>query len=140
MPKTTKSKAKRKTKASSPKRKAKPIEPVTPQYVPKNASVVMALHDVIKVVKMIESHDKLTEFTRTIKNKWAEVRIPAQTVNLVKDFVVTKGLHTNAVGKQIVNARKKTLENTMFRTASATAAAADDGDPNQCVMGRVERG
>ncbi|MCK1412371.1 MULTISPECIES: hypothetical protein [unclassified Bradyrhizobium] len=139
MSKTTKSEAK-KTRASSPKRKAKPVEPVTPQYVPENASVVMALHDVIKVFKMIASHDKLTAFTRIVKNRGAEVRIPAQTVNLVKDFVATKGLHTNAVGKQIVNARKKRLANTIFRSASVTAAATEDGDPNQCVMGRVERG
>src|SRR5882757_5426978 len=104
MKKTTRARA----KASGGKQRApNPVENIIPTPLPPNASFVMGLHDVIKVIKMIERHDQLPSFTRKMKNGEAEVRISAHTVNLVKDFVAEKRLHKNAIGKHIVNARHK---------------------------------
>jgi hypothetical protein len=140
--KRTKSKAKSKAKTSSRKRNAGAVEKVIPNHLQQGATFVMGLHDVIKVVKMIEQHDLLTKFTREMKKEQAEVRIPAHTVNLVKDFVAENGLHKNAIGKHIVNARQKNpLEDVMIGTANVVAtdtAAAEEGDPNRCNFGHVE--
>ncbi|MET4485220.1 hypothetical protein [Bradyrhizobium sp. LA7.1] len=145
MKKPTRARAKGRAKASGRKQKARnPVERVIPTRLPPNASFVMGLHDVIKVVKMIEQHDQLASFTRKMKNEKAEVRISAHTVNLVKDFVAEKRLHRNAIGKHIVNARHKgPPADTEIRTSIAVATGAvaskgRDDDPNQCIMGRVE--
>lgn len=147
MKKTTRTRTKGRTKAIGRKRKAlNPVENVIPTHLPPNTSFVMGLHDVIKVVKMIEQHDQLASFTRKMKNEKAEVRISARTVNLVKDFVAEKRLHKNAIGKHIVNASQQgPLEDTGIRTAiavatGAAAAKGRDDDPNQCNFGHVEGG
>jgi hypothetical protein len=144
MKKPTKTRAKGRAKASGRKQKAlSPVEKVIPSHLPPNASFVMGLHDVIKVVKMIEQNDQLASFTRKMKNEKAEVRISAHTVNLVKDFVAEKRLHKNAIGKHIVNARDKgppadTETRTSISVATgAVASKGTDDDPNQCIMGRV---
>ncbi|MGM4871384.1 hypothetical protein AB7645_09165 [Bradyrhizobium sp. 956_D2_N1_5] len=147
MKKPTKAKAKARAKASGRKQKApSQAEKIIPTHLPPTASFVMGLHDVIKVVKMIEKHDQLASFARKMKSEKAEVRIPADTVNLVKDFVAEKKLHKNAIGKHIINARdKRPTADTEIRTSiavatGAVAARGPDGDPNRCNMGQVEGG
>jgi hypothetical protein len=134
--------AKRKAKAAPRKRaSAKPVEKVTPNRLAKGASIRMSLHDVIKVVKMIEKNDHLNKFTSKLRREQALVSVPADTVNLVKDFVAENGMHKSSMGKHIVFGRRQVAATTNVNViAKATTFAADDGDPGQCHFGRAERG
>lgn len=100
---------------------------VTPTYLKKGASYRMGLHDVIRAVKMIDKHKHLAKLVNASKKKGASVRLDADTVNLVKDFVVKHKMHADPVGKHIVNAAP--------RAAKATAAAA--GNPAECNFGKA---
>lgn len=139
MKKPIRTKAKGKAKASGLKQKApKPVEKVIPTRLPKGASFVMWLHDVIRVVKMLEQNGQLASFARKMKKENAEVTISAHTVNLVKDFVAEKRLHKNAVGKHIINARHKGQRtDTEISTSIEVAKGFDLGDPHRCNFGRV---
>ncbi len=146
-----KTKAKGKAKAANRKPvRPKPVEKVTPTYLAKGASIRMGLHDVIKAVKMIEKHGHLAKFTSKLRREQAQVSLPADTVNLVKNFVVENGMHKNSMGKHIVNGRRRAAgeptpppPRTIPADATEIASAsftADDGDPNKCQFGRAERG
>jgi hypothetical protein len=138
MKRSTKSKAKAKAKAGNRKlAKPKPLEKVTPTYLAKGASIRIGLYDVIKAVKMIEKHDHLAKFTRKLRREEAQVTFPADTVNLVKDFVVENGMHKSSMGKHIVNSRGRAATNA--NESASPSFAADDGDPNKCQFGRAER-
>ena len=125
----------------------KAVEKVTPTYLAEGASIRMGLHDVIKAVKMIAKHGHLAKFTSKIKREQAQVSIPADTVNLVKDFVAENGVHKNSIGKHIVNGRGRAAGEPKPRTTRAGASkittasfSADDGDPNKCHFGSAEHG
>lgn len=142
-----KTKAKGKAKAADRKRvKPGPVEKVTPVHLAQGASIRMGLHDVIKAVKMIEKHGQLAKFMSKLKREQAEVRLPADTVNLVKDFVAENGMHKNSMGKHIVSGRGRAAGEPPPGTRAADASrpesalAGDDGDPNKCQFGTVERG
>jgi hypothetical protein len=94
----------------------------------------MNLHDVIRVVQMIETKGYLGKFTRRLKREAAEVTVPAATVNLVKDFVVESGLHTSAMGKHIAYGRGHTepAGGTM-----ASRSIGGDDDQGRCHFGRA---
>lgn len=140
--------AKTKAKAASRKSmKPKPIERVTPIYLENGFSIRMGLHDVVKAVKMIEKHGHLAKFTSKLKRQQVQVSLPADTVNLVKDFVAENGMHKNSLGKHIVGGRGRAAAAPPPRTTPADATeiaiaspTADDGDPNKCNFGRAERG
>jgi len=139
MKKPAKRNAKRKAKAVKRKRtSAKPVEKVTPIYLAEGASIRMSLYDVIKAAKMIEKHDLLRKFTNKLKRKQAQVSVPADTVNLVKDFVADNGLHKSSMGKHIVHGRRGAA--VAATEMAEVAFSVDDGDPNKCHFGNVERG
>jgi hypothetical protein len=139
MKKPAKKKAKRKAKAVKRNRtSAKPVEKVTPTYLANGASIRMSLYDVIKAVKMIEKHGHLTKFTSKLKREQAQVSVPADTVNLVKDFVADNGLHKSSMGQHIVHGRRRAAVAATEITRAAFSA--DDGDPNKCHFGNAERG
>ena len=139
MKKPAKTKAKRKAKGVKRKRaSAKPVEKVTPTYLAKGASIRMSLHDVIKAAKMIEKHGHLKKFTSKLKREQAQVSVPADTVNLVKDFVADNGLHKNLMGKHIVHGRGRAA--AAAPQIAGAAFRADDGDPNKCHFGDAEGG
>jgi hypothetical protein len=148
MKRPAKTKAKGEAKAASRKSvKPKPIEKVTPIYLENGFSIRMGLHDVVKAVKMIEKNGHLAKFTSKLKRQHAQVSLPADTVNLVKDFVAENGMHKNSLGKHIVSGRGRAAAvpppKTIPADASEVAVAsptADDGDPNKCNFGRAERG
>jgi signal transduction histidine kinase len=80
-------------------------EKVMPTYLKKGASYKMGLHDVIKALKVIEKHKHLDKFVRASKKNATSVSVDAKTVNFVKDFMVKNNMHTDPVGKHIVNAK-----------------------------------
>jgi hypothetical protein len=141
-----------KTKTAGRKRsKPKPVQKVTPVYLEPGLSIRMSLHDVIKAVKMIEKHGHLAKFTNKLMRRQAQVRLPADTVNLVKDFVADNGMHKTSMGKHIVGGRGTptgapragTISASPTVSASATIGASfgeNGGDPNQCNFGKAERG
>ncbi|MDO8400622.1 MAG: hypothetical protein Q7T45_22655 [Bradyrhizobium sp.] len=145
MKKPAKTKAKGKAKAANRKgAKRKPIEQVTPTFLKEGLSIRMGLHDVIKVVKMIEKAGHLGKFTSRVKREEAQVTVPADTVNLVKDFVAKNGMHGSATGKHIVNGRGRPAGGPKPRTTMAGAAGASltasNKDPNTCEFGTVGHG
>lgn len=77
---------------------------ISPTYLAEGKSFAMGLHDVVRVLKVIEKHGALDRFSRAAKRNKAFVSIDAATVNFVKDFFVKSGMHANPVGKHIVNA------------------------------------
>jgi hypothetical protein len=151
MKKPAKKKAKHKAKAVNQKRASpKPAEKVTPTYLATGASIRMGLHDVIKAAKMIEKHGHLKKFMSKLKREQAQVSVPADTVNLVKDFVAENGMHKSAMGKHIVHGRRRAAgeptpppQRTIPADATGIASAsftADNGDPGRCHFGNAERG
>ncbi len=133
--------AKRKAKAAPRKRaSASPAEKVTPTYLNKGASIRMSLHDVIKAAKMIEKHGHLKAFTSKLKRAGAQVSVPADTVNLVKDFVADKGMHKSSMGKHIVHGRRRAVAPVGDIATAGFTANADDGDPGKCHFGDAEHG
>jgi hypothetical protein len=147
----SKGKAKGKAKAAKQKRvSSKAVEQVTPTYLAKGASVRMGLHDVIKAVKMIEKNGHLAKFTNRLRRAQAQVSVPADTVNLVKDFIVENEMHKTSMGEHIVKGRRRAAGGPTPPQPSASPAdaatsrsrsfAADDGDPNRCHFGPAERG
>jgi hypothetical protein len=148
MKRPAKTKAKGKAKAANRKvAKAKPIEKVIPTLLAEGLSIRMGLHDVIKVVKMIEKAGHLAKFTSRVKREEAQVTVPADTVNLVKDFVVKNGMHGSTMGKHIVNGqgraaggpKPRTTRAGAIRTAGASLTA-NNKDPNSCEFGTVGHG
>lgn len=120
---------KRTTKAAA--RKAVSVKPAAPPVLLRDGkSIRMNLHDVIKVVKMIEAKGHLRRFTSKLKSQEAEVTVPSDTVNLVKKFVIEKGMHTSAIGKHIAYGRRHTPP-AGIAIAQRTLAE-DDGDPGKC--------
>jgi hypothetical protein len=139
MKKPAKTRAKGRAKAAKRKQaRPTPVETVTPTYLKKGASIRMSLHDVIKAVKMIEKHGHLATFRSKLNRAQAQVSVPADTVNLVKDFVAEKGMHKNALGKHIVHGRGRTAAKASG--IAPVSFSVDDGDPNKCHFGTAERG
>jgi hypothetical protein len=130
-------KVKRKTASAKTKaRTAKPAEPVVPTYLEAGASIHLGLHDVIRALKMIEKHGHLNKLVSAARRRPALVRLPAETVNFVKDFVVANGMHKDPVGKHIVNGRGT----PSAAGAMGAATIAEAGDPNGCNFGSLGRG
>ena len=100
-----KAKAKR-TKARKARRSAASAPPVTPSYLDEGQNYTMGLHDVMRALKVIEKHGHMAKFTRSAKEQGAAGTFDAKTVNFVKDFFVKHKMHTDPVGKHIVNAKQ----------------------------------
>jgi hypothetical protein len=84
--------------------------PVTPTYLVEGQSYPMGLHDVVRVVKFLEKNRKLARFVNNAKAAEADATFDAKAVNFVKDFMVKNKLHTQEIGKHIVNAREPGAE------------------------------
>jgi hypothetical protein len=74
------------------------------------AVIPMGLHDVVRVVKFLEKNRKLARFVNNAKAAEADATFDAKAVNFVKDFMVKNKLHTQEIGKHIVNAREPGAE------------------------------
>ena len=123
--KAKKSAARKSTTAASKAGAAK----VTPTYLKEGASYRMGLHDVIRAVKMIDKHKHLAKLVNASKKKGTSVHLDANTVNLVKDFVVKHKMHADPVGKHIVNAAPPAAEGGI--------ASAATGNPAECNFGKA---
>jgi hypothetical protein len=79
---------------------------VTPTYLPEGRSYTMGLHNVARVLKTIEKHGHMAKFVRAANDADVGGTFDAKTVNFVKDFMVKYKMHTDPIGKHIVNARQ----------------------------------
>jgi hypothetical protein len=84
---------------------------VKPTYLKSGKSFKMGLHDVVKVLKVIEESGHLDKFVkaakRNAKKNKAFVTVDHRTVNFVKDFIVKHEMHAHPIGMHIVNAEIK---------------------------------
>jgi hypothetical protein len=78
---------------------------VEPTYMKGKRPLKIALHDIVRIVKMIDDHGQTDEFQKAAKSKKAFVSVDAETVNFVKDYIVKHNLHGHPMGQHIVNAR-----------------------------------
>jgi len=129
--KTTRSKAgksqTRKPKTRASKSAAAKVEPT---YLKPGASYTLGIHDVVAALKMIEKHRHLSKLVRASKKAETSVSLDADTVNWIKDFLVKNKMHTDPIGKHIVNAAAP--------ASDATAAAGTrGGNPAECKFGRA---
>ena len=93
----------RKSKA----RTAKATAPtVTPTYLREGQTYTMGLHDVVRALGVIEKHGHMPKFVKAAKDQRAAGTFDAKTVNFVKDFMVKHKMHTDPIGKHVVNARQ----------------------------------
>jgi hypothetical protein len=97
----------KKAKAKKSKaRGAASAQPVRPTYLSEGQTYTMGLHDVVRALKVIEKHGHMAKFARAAKDQQAAGTFDAKTVNFVKDFMVKQKMHTDPIGKHIVNAQK----------------------------------
>lgn len=123
-----KAKAKRATaKRSKARRSAASTPPVTPTYLLEGQNYKMGLHDVVRALKVIEKHGHMAKFVRVAKEEKAEGTFDARTVNFVKNFMVKYKMHTDPIGKHIVNARQA--------EPAVAAEAAPQPDRYKCNFG-----
>ena len=102
-----KAKAKKVKAVASRARMARASTPaVTPTYLEEGQTYTAGLHDVVRALKVIEKHGHTAKFVRAAKDQQAAATFDAKTVNFVKDFMVKYKMHTDPIGKHIVNARK----------------------------------
>jgi hypothetical protein len=81
---------------------------------------------VVRAIKVIEKHKHLNKFTEAAEKKKAKVRIDARSVNFVKDFMVQYNMHTDPVGRHIVNASAPPPASTLEAAIGPKAALARD--------------
>lgn len=97
----------KKARTAATKARARAGAPnVTPTYLPEGQTYTMGLHDVVRVLKVIEKHGHMAKFVRAAKDQQAAGTFDAKTVNFVKDFIVKQKMHTDPIGKHIVNAQQ----------------------------------
>src|SRR5262245_45776627 len=96
----------RKAKSATSKSRTAKAPPVTPTYLPDNLTTTMGLHDVVRALKVIEKHGHMAKFVKAAKEQQAAGTFDAKTVNFVKDFMVKHKMHTDPIGKHIVNAKQ----------------------------------
>jgi hypothetical protein len=102
-----KAKAKKAKGATSRARTARASTPsVTPTYLPEGQTYTIGLHDIVRALRVIEKHGHMAKFDKAAKDQQAAGTFDARTVNFVKDFMVKYKMHTDPVGKHIVNARQ----------------------------------
>ena len=79
---------------------------VRPSYLPKGQTYTMGLHDVVRALKVIEKHGHMAKFVKAAKAQGAAGTFDDKTVNFVKDFMVKHKMHSDPIGKHIVNAEQ----------------------------------
>jgi hypothetical protein len=94
----------KKEKAAKSKARAASAPAVTPTYLPAGQTYTMGLHDIVRALKVIEKHGHMAKFVKAAKDQQAAGTLDAKTVNFVKDFMVKYKMHTDPIGKHIVNA------------------------------------
>jgi hypothetical protein len=100
-----KTKARKGKSAASKAHRAK-APPVTPTYLPDDQTTTMGLHDIVRALRVIEKHGRMAKFVKAAKEQQAAGTFDAKTVNFVKDFMVKHKMHTDPIGKHIVNAQQ----------------------------------
>jgi hypothetical protein len=99
-------KAKRaRTKTSKAGKAVASSPPVRPSYLKKGQKYTMGLHNVVRALKVIEKHGHMAKFIKAAKNQELGGTFDSNTVNFVKDFMVKHKMHTDPIGKHIVNAQ-----------------------------------
>jgi hypothetical protein len=98
-------KAKTKTAASGGRPAKDEALSVTPTYLQEGQTYTLGLHDVVRALKVIEKHGHMAKFVKAAKEQQATGTFDAKTVNFVKDFMVNQKMHTDPIGKHIVNAQ-----------------------------------
>lgn len=75
----------------------------TPTYLKGRKPVDIPAHRVAEVLAMIHEHGHTEKFKKDAKNAGISMSLHPKTVNFVKDFVASNGMHADAVGRQVVN-------------------------------------
>jgi hypothetical protein len=75
----------------------------TPTYLTGKKSVDIPAHHVADVIAMIQKNGHAAKFKRQAKTAGLAMTLDAKTVNFVKDFVAKNDMHTNAIGKRVIN-------------------------------------
>jgi hypothetical protein len=78
---------------------------VTPTYMTGNGKLRIGLHDLSRLMKMIDQKKQTKRFQKAAKGKKAFVSVDKHTVNFVKNYMVKNKLHAHPIGKHIVNAQ-----------------------------------
>ena len=130
--KASKTRARRNTRT----RKAAEEAAVTPNLLEKGKSIQIGLHDVIRALNMVAKHGHLRKLVTASKRQKLQVRIPADTVNFAKKFVLEHRMHKDPVGKHIVFGKGRAAAKGATATLAAAPTAVASGDPNQCDFGR----
>jgi hypothetical protein len=92
----------KKAKKAKPAKARKQQIP-TPTYLTGKKSVDIPAHRVADVFALIHKHGHAAKFKRQAKAAGVAMTLDPNTVNFVKDFVAKNEMHTNAVGRQVVN-------------------------------------
>lgn len=103
---TKRAKAKKAKAAVSKSNPGAGAPSVMPTYLPEGQTYTMGLHDVVRALKVIEKHGHMAKFVKAAKDQQAAGTFDAKTVNFVKDFMVKQKMHTDPIGKHIVNAQQ----------------------------------
>jgi hypothetical protein len=91
----------KKAKAAKAAKAGKPTP--TPTYLTGKRSVDIPAHHVADVFAMIHKYGHAAKFKRQAKAAGVALTLDPKTVNFVKDFVAKNAMHTNAVGRQVIN-------------------------------------
>jgi hypothetical protein len=105
---------------------------VKPTYLKGKKPITIGLHDVMRVMMMINDHGHTDKFQKAAKKKKAFMSVDPGTVNFVKDFVAQNKMHDHPIGKHIV----KTQDKGAAPLAKAMAAAPKlQHCPYDCCLG-----
>src|ERR1700749_3349272 len=99
-------------KKAKKKAQAKEVKPAKsaapkPTYLKRQKPVSIPAHRVADVLAMIHEHGHTQKFKRQAKAAGVSMVLHPKTVNFVKDFVADNAMHTNTVGKQVINSDGK---------------------------------
>ncbi len=133
--KAKKSKAAKPSTAGKSKTIAKKPAKVVPTYLPEGASYRLSLEDVIKALGVVDKYGHLGKLSNAARRATTSVIFDAATVRLVKDFFVKYEMHTDRIGRHVVNPRDEAAA-PAFEKAEVTTLAAGEDPFKPCNFGR----
>jgi hypothetical protein len=123
-------------KASKARKAGTKKASVTPTYMKGKKPLKIGLHDVIRVLKVIDDEGHMSKFTTAAKKKKTVMLVDPNTVNFIKDFMVENNMHDHPIGKHVVNARTAPAGAALGMRAGAAAAGGPPKDPFECDLSR----
>jgi hypothetical protein len=105
---------------------------VKPTYLKGKKPITIGLHDVMKLMRVIDKHGHADKFEKAAKRKKAFMSVHPDTVNFVKDFVVKSGMHDHPIGRHVVKARDNQGAPALAKKMGAVAKAQKDCEFDCC--------